>query len=425
MATHTQPAGADLGFESDRLRRVWYGFIAVLLAAGAVALYVRLTQGLTSTNLTSIVPWGAWVAFYIYFVGLSAGAFLVSTLDTVFGLPGLDRISRDALFVSLVSMAVALLFIWVDLGRMDRMFFPFIWRQFSSALSWEIHAYVLYMGVIGSSLYFSMRADLARLAAHSSGLRERVYTLLTLHRDETTAAAERVDRRWLKRIGIAGIPLSLFFVVGGEGVLFAVASARPYWNSGLFPVIFVVSALLAGTAFMLLLYVLRTRLLDGATIDRDLVDRLGTLLIGLIIADIAITAIELLISVISFHAEVIETWQVIMFGEMSWSFWWFMIGAAWVFPLVLLTNESWRRQPSVAVVAALSIAMGVVGVRFNLVVPAQILPVLEGLPHGSYFPTAVEWVSSFGIMGVGLLLYTIGAEILPLTPLTESESDTQ
>lgn len=69
--------------------------------------------------------------------------------------------------------------------------------------------------------------------------------------------------------------------------------------------------------------------------------------------------------------------------------------------------------------------MGVVGVRFNLVVPAQILPVLEGLPHGSYFPTAVEWVSSFGIMGVGLLLYTIGAEILPLTPLPETESDTQ
>jgi len=425
MATHTTPASFDLGFESARLRRAWYGFIATLLVGGTVALYLRFTQGLTSTNLTSTVPWGAWVAFYIYFVGLSSGAFLVSTLDTVFGIEGLDRVTRDALLVSVISMAVALLFIWVDLGRMDRMYFPFIWRQFSSALSWEIHAYVLYMGVIGSSLYFSMRTDLARLATHSSGLKKRVYTLLAGYRTEMTDASQRFDRRWLKRIGIAGIPLSLFFVVGGEGVLFAVSSARPYWNSGLFPVIFVISAVLAGTAFMLLLYVLRTRFLDGSDIDRNLIDRMGKLLVGLIIADVAITAIELLISVASLHAEVIETWQVIMFGEMSWSFWWFMIGAAWVFPLVLLTNSEWRRQPAVAVLAALSVAVGVVGVRFNIVVPAQILPVLEGLPHGSYFPTAVEWISSIGIMGVGLLLYTIGAETLPLTPLSESSGDSQ
>jgi Ni/Fe-hydrogenase subunit HybB-like protein len=38
----------------------------------------------STTNLTSLVLWRAWVAVYIYFVGLSAGAFLVSTLANVF-----------------------------------------------------------------------------------------------------------------------------------------------------------------------------------------------------------------------------------------------------------------------------------------------------------------------------------------------------
>jgi len=42
---------------------------------------------------------------------------------------------------------------------------------------------------------------------------------------------------------------------------------------------------------------------------------------------------------------------------------------------------------------------------------------MEGLPHGSYFPSAVEWATSAGMIAVGLLLYTIGAELLPLTPL--------
>jgi molybdopterin-containing oxidoreductase family membrane subunit len=42
---------------------------------------------------------------------------------------------------------------------------------------------------------------------------------------------------------------------------------------------------------------------------------------------------------------------------------------------------------------------------------------MDGLPHGSYFPTAVEWLTSVGMIAVGLLMYTVGAEFLPLTPL--------
>jgi len=106
-----------------------------------------------------------------------------------------------------------------------------------------------------------------------------------------------------------------------------------------------------------------------------------------------------------------------MYGPMSWSFWWFMVGLSWVFPMVLLSKKSWRRTPSVMVLAGLSVVIGIIAVRFNIVIPAQILPVMEGAPHGSYFPTLVEWGSSIGIMAVGLLLYTLGAETLPLTPL--------
>ena len=407
----------DPGFESDRLRIAWYAFIGVLLAGGAVAAYIRLTEGMASTNLTSIVPWGAWVAFYIYFVGLSAGAFLVSTMANVFEIEGMHRIDRDALFAAIISMAVALLFVWIDLGRMDRMYFPFIWRQLTSALSWEVHAYVAYIGILVTELYFSMRIDLARVAERASGLRETFYTALTLGRADTSEASQAFDRRWLKRAGIIGIPLAIFMVHGGTGVLFAVSKARPYWNSGLFPVIFVISALLSGTALVMMIYVLRTRLFDGEAVDPDLLDRLAQLLIGFIVIDAALTAIETFIAIASLHPHEIETWQVIMFGPMSWSFWWFMVGFSWVFPMVLLSKQSWRRTPSVMLLAGLSVVIGIIAVRFNIVVPAQIMPVMEGLPHGSYFPTVVEWATSIGIMGVGLLLFTLGAETLPLTPL--------
>ncbi|MFC7115740.1 NrfD/PsrC family molybdoenzyme membrane anchor subunit [Natronoarchaeum sp. GCM10025703] len=283
---------------------------------------------MASTNLTSIVPWGAWVAFYIYFVGLSAGAFLVSTLANVFEIGMMHRIDRDALFVAIISMAVALLFVWIDLGRMDRMYFPFFWRQLTSALSWEVHAYVAYIGILVTELYFSMRVDLARLATRFGGARGVLYRLLALGRVDTSEASKAFDQRWLKRAGIVGIPLAIFMVHGGTGVLFAVSKARPYWNSGLFPVIFIISALLSGTALVMIIYVLRTRLFDGEAVDPDLLDQLAKLLMGFIIIDAALTAIEALIAFASLHPHEVETWLVVLFGEMSWSFWWFMVGAA-------------------------------------------------------------------------------------------------
>jgi molybdopterin-containing oxidoreductase family membrane subunit len=417
MATEHSTFDFDPGFVDDRLRAVWYVFVGALLLVGAWASWLRITGGMQSTNLTSITPWGAWVAFYIYFVGLSAGAFLVSTLANVFEVSGMHRVDRDALFAAIVSMVVALLFVWTDLGRMERMYHPFLWRQATSALSWEVHAYVAYIGVLVTELYFSMRYDLARVAEKGSGLRARLSGLLTLGRRQTTEASRATDLTWLKRAGVLGIPLAIFLVHGGTGVLFAVSKARPYWNSGLFPLIFVVSAVLSGTALVIVLYVLRTRLFDDEPVDRDLLDTLAKLLAAFIVTDVALTAIEALIAVVSFHPHVVETWHIIAFGEMSWSFWWVMVGLGWVFPMVALTSRRWRRTPWAMVLAGLSVVVGIVAVRFNIVVPPQIRPVMEGLPHGAYFPSLVEWATSAGMIAVGLLLYTLGAELLPLTPL--------
>ncbi|WP_411966013.1 NrfD/PsrC family molybdoenzyme membrane anchor subunit [Haloferax sp. YSMS24] len=417
MATKHSSFDYDPGFIDGRLRVVWYGFLAVLLAVGGYAMWLRIDGGMASTNLTSVTPWGAWVAFYIYFVGLSAGAFLVSTLANVFEMDGMHRIDRDALFAAIISMAVALLFVWTDLGRMDRMYFPFFWRQLTSALSWEVHAYVAYIAVLVTELYLSMRIDLARVAEQDDGWRGRLCGLLTLGRRSTDEDAHATDRKWLKRVGTLGIPLAIFLVHGGTGVLFAVAKARPYWNSGLFPIIFVISAVVSGTALVAMLYVLRTRLFDGESVDPGILDRLGSLLAAFILTDVALTAIDALIALVSLHPHEVETWHIVLFGEMSWSFWWFMVGFGWLFPLVVLSNRSWRRSPWPIAAAGLSVVVGIVAVRFNIVVPPQILPVMDGLPHGSYFPTVTEWLTSAGMVAVGLLLYTLGAEFLPLTPL--------
>ena len=416
MATRNLP-NFNPGFESDRLRIAWYGLIAVALVVGAYATYQRIVQGMASTNMSSITPWGAWVAFYIYFVGLSAGAFLVSTLSNVFEMEGLHKVDRDALFAAIIAMVAAMLFVWIDLGRMERLFNPFLHRNLTSPLSWEVHAYVAYIGVLSSELYFSMRADLVRVSEAGTGYRSKLAGLLTLGRTDLSEAAIAADRKWLKRFGIVGIPLAIFFVHGGTGVLFAVAKARPYWNSGLFPIIFVISAVVSGTALVMAVYVLRRKFFDGGPVDLDLLNRLGQLLLAFILADAAFTAIDALIALTTLERLEVGTWLLLAFGKMAWSFWGIMVGLGWVLPAALTSRRKWRRRPWLMVLAGISVVVGIVGVRFNIVVPPLILPVMEQLPTGDYFPSLVEWATSFGIVAVGLLLYTIGAELLPLTPL--------
>jgi molybdopterin-containing oxidoreductase family membrane subunit len=412
----------DPGFRSDRIRVAWYALLAVLLLVGAYTTWLRIDRGMASTNLTSVTPWGAWVAFYIYFVGLSAGAFLVSTMANVFDVSGMHEIDRDALFAAIISMVVAMLFVWTDLGRMDRMYFPFLYRQLTSPLSWEVHAYVAYIGVLMTELYLSMRIDLARLATRLDDWRGTLFGYLTLGRTDTSEAAQATDRKWLKRVGTLGIPLAIFFVHGGTGVLFAVAKARPYWNSGLFPVIFIVSAVVSGTALVTAVYVLRRTFLSDEELDLGLLERLAKLLAAFVLVDFALTSIDALIAINSLHPTEIETWTMILTGQMSWSFWLVMVGLGWVVPLTLTSRKRWRRTPALMVLAGLSVVVGIVGVRFNIVVPPLVLPVMEQLPHGDYFPTLVEWGTSVGMIAVGLLMYTIGAELLPLTPLgAESE----
>ncbi len=421
MATANSLPNFNPGFEDNRVRIAWYGLLAITLLVGAYATYQRIVGGLATTNLTSVTPWGAWVAFYIYFIGLSAGAFLVSTLANVFEMEGMEKIDRDALFAAIIAMVVAMLFVWIDLARMERMYFPFVWRQVTSALAWEVHAYVAYIGILTAELYFSMRADLVRVAQHGSGLRARLSGLLTLGRTDLSEGTLAADKKWLKRIGILGIPLAIFFVHGGTGILFAGVKARAYWNSGLFPVIFVISALLSGTALVMAVYVLRRKLFEGKPIDLDLLDRLGQLLLAFVLIDAAFTAIEALIGVMSLEGAHLGAWMTIALGKMAWSFWIVMVGMGWVLPLILTSKRSWRRRPMLMVIAGLSVVIGIVGVRFNIVVPPLVNPIMEGLPAGDYLPTLTEWATSFGIIAVGLLIYTLGAELLPLTPLTEDD----
>ena len=91
----------------------WLAPLAVLwlaaLALGAVGVFERVVNGHEGANYTSYIPWGLWVALYVYFIGLSAGSFLVSALVYVLGMKRLEPLGKLALFTALVTLLAALL----------------------------------------------------------------------------------------------------------------------------------------------------------------------------------------------------------------------------------------------------------------------------------------------------------------------------
>ena len=372
-----------------RLRLLWYAVLGLLMLAGASAFVVRVVEGLSVTSLTSTTPWGAWVAFYIFFVGLSAGAFLLSSLVYVFGMYQFERIGRAALLSAIVSMGVALAFIGIDLGRMDRSALPLVYFHWSSPLSWEVRFYILYIALLTAELVIAIR----------------------LHKGRSRSSA-RAQRR-LRILGIIGVPLAIFGVHGGTGTIFAVLKARGMWFGGLFPVIFVVSAMVSGTALMAVIHYLQTRS-SGRRPDAGLMKGLATVLAGVLLIDLGLMFYEFVVPLLAFAPHDGNVISVITLGPMWWSFWIIQLLVGMVIPAAVLLTPRLRARPGVVAAAAALVVLGIVGVRFNIVVPPLIPGVMEGLPAGSYVPTLIEWVLSLGLIAGGVAAYSVISELLPI-----------
>lgn len=372
-----------------RNKRIWYAFLGAVLLVTAWPVWLRLSRGLAVTDLTSQMPWGAWVAFYIFFVGLSAGAFLLSSLVYVFGMHQFERIGRAALLSAIISMGVALAFIGFDLGRFERGPNALLFFHWTSPLSWEVRFYTLYIALLTAELVIAIRL-------HKRLVRSR----------------ERAQR-WLRILGTIGVPLAIFGVHGGTGTIFAVIKARGMWFGGLFPVIFVVSAMVSGTALLLLVHYWQSRG-SGRTPDRSLINGLAVVLAGVLAVDLGLMFYEFVVPLLAFQHHDLPIIIIQATGPLWWTFWIVQLLFGMVVPFAILVVPRLRSRLPLVVGAATLVVIGIVAVRFNIVVPPLLPPIIEGYPENVYFPTLVEWGASAFFITAGVLAYSLAAERFPI-----------
>lgn len=392
--------------------KLWYSFLLGLLVIGGYSFWLRLNGGLITTNLTSAMPWGTWVAFYIYFVGMSAGAFLLSSLIHVFGMKHLEKVGRDANLVAIISMFLAFSFITLDMGRIDRFLNVLLYGNITSVLAYEVRFYLVYMVILFSELYFSIRHDLV-LASKGDGLKAKLSSIFKLGSTDISEKGLKRDHRLLKILGSIGIPIAIFGVHGGTGTIFAVVKAQPYWNTALFPIIFVISAMVSGTALVTALYIIKNRA-AGKEVDLSLIKSLAGWMILFLTIDLGLQFFEIIVGAYGLEEHELATLATIFTSDFSWSYWGVQLGIGALLPIILFFYPKTRNSVSAMLVAAIGVVIGILGVRFNIVVPTLIVPVINDLPVGYYYPSLIEIGTSIGILGLGLTIYTLAARYLPI-----------
>lgn len=402
-------------------QKAFMAFVALALLPGAVATVVRFTEGLSATHLGSTVTWGLWVALYIYYIGMSAGSFLLSTLVYVFGAKRFEPIGRMAIWQALTCLLIGLYFIFLDLGHPERFWTVFVNQNWKSVLAWEIQFYGLYILLLCAELYLLLRADVVASAQKVTGWRRWLYRLVALGSRDTSERARERDHRWIRWIAILGIPIAIG-VHGGTGAIFAVVKARPYWYSALFPVVFIVSALVSGGALLLFVRSMFVRSNDPE--DNKLLVALGRMTGGILIFDLFLLAVEFLVGMYGEIPDHVLTFQQIATGPFWWVFWIVQLGLGAVVPLVLLFHPRAGQHRAWLGLAGLLIVVGIFGVRLNIVIPPFVMPPFESLPevfHSArfateYFPNWMEWGVSLGAVAAGTLLFAAGVYALPMMP---------
>lgn len=367
------------------LKRLTYLLGAVALVAGLYGFYSRLFIGERDVNYGSYVPWGLWVAMYLFFAGVSTGSYMLATLDELFEVPLFRGTGKYALWASLVTMPAALITIAFDLGHMERVWKVYFQPNFFSLLAQMVWGYTLFVAIVLISLWLAIRGrrDWAMKATMSVGLFLAV------------------------------------FLSGGVGALLGINANRAYWHVGLLPAQFPVFSLATGTALMLILIGW-----FGRADDPRRTQQLSVLAIMSVVLALVKTYFlwaDYSQSLYSGLPENVRAVNLVLFGPYGWAFWGLQIVLGTLVPVVVLLQPKLARDGFWAGLMGILILVGFGVARANIVFPALAIPELEGLisafhgPHLNieYAPSLMEWSVVAGVIGLATLAYLLGVDRLP------------
>jgi len=372
---------------------VWLLIIGFLVF-GFPGIMDRFAFGHQHTSYGSYIPWGLWISSYIWLIGLSAGALMISVMTYVFGIEEVKKVGKMAFLVAIATLVGAMLAVGLDLGH--------IFRAFNILLDPNLHSMMGWMGVLYTAYFITLCVEL----------------YFAIRKEQVSSEKQKSIKKILVILGIWSIPLAFAFH-GGVGGVFANVSAKPFWHGPMLPIVFLAGAFLSGGAlFSTVAYIWRPNLSQKDFVKMMVF--LGKVTLALLIFDSILELSEVYVG--TFYANQGEghLWQQILFGQYWYTFWIAHILIGVLIPGFLLVAMS--KSPGAIAIAGLLIAGSFLAVRLNIVIPGMLDPEIHGIAQAwvhskltfSYLPSMMEWQVLFFIVAVVLAVFMIGKKLLPI-----------
>lgn len=364
----------------------WYAVLAAGLLIGLFSFGYQWANGLAVTGLTNSVTWGLYIVVFMFLVGISAGGLIVVAGAELADSHRFEPLNRLAVIVSGTAIAAAAVSIIPDLGRPHLAWLMITSPQPMSPLVWDMVVITVYLSIAAIDLWILTRP--------------------------------RPMPKSLRVMAIVSLPVAVL-VHSVTAWIFGFLVARPFWNTAILAPLFISSALVSGTALVLVVaWVVRRRTSWDPPIR--VFGDLGRLLAWFVAVDAFLLAAELITAWTSQTPYHLDPLMMLFTGRLAPLFWGQILLGVLV-PFIVYATPRLRARTGLLVGAATLSILGVFAKRVNILMPGMYDPQVSqapGIPLGRpgqgfgidtlYVPTWVEYGVVIGIAAFAATLITIG-----------------
>ena len=370
----------------SRGSRIYYAWCFSLLAiiiVGFIFYWKQHEMGLIETNMTDQVSWGLYIANFTYLVGMAAAAVLLVIPSYIYQFKPIKEIVVLGELFAASSIVMAILFVMVDLGRLDRVWhmIPFVGSMNfpTSLLAWDV---LVLNGYLLLNLFIP------------------IYLLVKFY--------YRKEPNW--KFILPFILLSIPWAVGIHTVtafLYNGLAARPFWNASILAPRFLASAFCSGPAIIIIIFQI-IRKVSSVNLEDKALFKIAELI-----------AYSMFLNLFLLGAEIFKEYYsgTVHMASFKYLFeglhhhnelvpWIWAAMAMNVTAFILFLIPSTRKRLSTLNLGCLLIIVGVWIEKG----PGFVIPGFVPDPLGEiheYVPNLVELMVSFGIWALGLLIFTL------------------
>jgi Ni/Fe-hydrogenase subunit HybB-like protein len=371
--------------KGSTLYYAWCFSLMAIIVAGLLFYLKQHEVGLIATNMTDQVSWGLYIANFTYLVGAAAAAVLLVIPSYVYHFKPIKEIVVLGELFAASSIVMAILFVMVDLGRLDRFWhmIPFIGSMNfpASLLAWDVLA-------LNGYLFLNLLIP--------------IYLLVKFY--------YRKEPNWkfILPFILVSIPMAVA-IHTVTAFLYNGLPARPFWNASILAPRFLASAFCSGPAIIIIIFqIIRKVSVHHIEIEDDALFKISELIAYAMFLNLFLLSAEI------FKEYYSQTVHIASFRYLFEGLHGHNQLVPWIWPAMMMNVIAFiiflipqtRKRLSTLNLGCIFVIIGVWIEKG----PGFVIPGFVPDPLGEifeYLPNLLELMVSFGIWATGLLIFTL------------------